>query len=80
LDRHGFGRYCLVSDIEGAEWEIWRNQREALSKADWMIFETHDHPSFGGYPQLIDEMSQDGELELVDRYGPVIVLRNRKTG
>jgi FkbM family methyltransferase len=76
LDRHEFGRYCLVSDIEGAEWELWRNQREALSRADWMIFETHDHSAFGRYPELIDQMAADPAIELVDRYGPVIVLRN----
>ena len=77
LRRHEVERYCLVSDIEGAEWSIWRNQRDSLLKADWMILETHDNQEFGTYQDLIAEMSNDGAFELVDRYGPVVVLRNR---
>lgn len=77
LDRHDYGRFCMVSDIEGAEWGLWRNQREALLRADWIILETHDNPRFGAYSQLIAEMSDSGPFELIDRYGPVVVLRNR---
>jgi FkbM family methyltransferase len=77
LDRHGIESYSLVSDIEGAEWSLWRNQREALLKAEVIILETHDNPEFGSYQDLITEMAGDPAFEIVDRYGPVVVLRNR---
>ena len=80
LRRHHVNRFSLMSDIEGAEWDLWRNEPDTLRRASWIIIETHDHPQFGSSDELIAELAADGGFTLVDRYGPVVALQNRKTG
>ncbi|HET9428655.1 MAG TPA: FkbM family methyltransferase [Allosphingosinicella sp.] len=80
LKRNGTDRFSLVSDIEGAEWDLWRNEPEVLRRASWIVMETHDHPDFGTSDELIASLAADGSFELVDRYGPVIALKSRAQG
>jgi FkbM family methyltransferase len=76
IERHGLKDFALITDIEGAEWEIWRNEPDAMRAARTIIMETHDSKR-GPYADLIRELAEDGAFELLDRYGPVIALRNR---
>jgi FkbM family methyltransferase len=38
---HGFSRFNLICDIEGLEYEMVRNEPDALRQADTLIMETH---------------------------------------
>jgi FkbM family methyltransferase len=75
VDRHDLGTFALVSDIEGIEWSMLRNDRATIERADTIIMETHDNAEFGRFPDLIAELSGLAGFQLVDRHGPVVVLK-----
>jgi FkbM family methyltransferase len=77
LARHRVSNFCLICDIEGTEWELWRHDYDGLCRASMVVMETHDNPRYGSHDDLIAELANDPSFELVDRYGPVVVLRNR---
>jgi len=74
VEAHGLTDFCLVSDIEGIEWRMLRNDLDCLSRARLIIMETHDSTGFGGYEDLIAELLATGRFTLIDRHGPVIAL------
>ncbi len=69
--------YSLVSDIEGAEWAMWQNDREFITRARICVFELHDAPDGRKAEELVEAIANDPELELLERYGHVVAFRRR---
>jgi hypothetical protein len=75
----GFERCTLVCDIEGAEVELIRREREVLRRSvETVIIETHDRvlgdaAPVGGTPRALEEIG----FEAVYESGDVYVFRNR---
>jgi hypothetical protein len=72
-------RYALVVDIEGAEFDLFENDRAALSRCTFAIVEIHP-VSFtergrrtAEFHRLVDEAG----FEIVDRIGNVLALKSR---
>jgi FkbM family methyltransferase len=75
IERHGLTDFALVSDIEGVEWRILKNDLDALACARMIVMETHDSPDNGTYEDLISALTATGRFDLIDRHGPVVVLQ-----
>lgn len=75
IERHGLTDFALVSDIEGVEWRILKNDLDALAKARMIVMETHDSPGNGSYEELVAALIATGRFDLIDRHGPVVVLQ-----
>ncbi|MEM7410410.1 MAG: FkbM family methyltransferase [Myxococcota bacterium] len=80
IERHGISEYQLVSDIEGAEAGILANDHAGLQRCRRWIAEFHS----GKYldkpfdpESLCETASRAHGFELVDSYGPVVVLDRR---
>lgn len=74
LAKHDIDRYALVCDIEGVEWDIFANDREALSRADVLIIEMHDRGDLTGVARQLAFVEQYELFRLVDHHGPVAVF------
>lgn len=72
---YGFADFCIVSDIEGAEWNVLEYEKDVLENARLIIIETHYVPEHGEAAAFATALSNT--FELVDRYGPVLVLARR---
>ena len=75
VKQQGFDRFNIICDIEGAEWELWRLDRDALQRADSIILETHDHPDYGTWKDLVAEIEATPGFYVVDRYSAVVVVK-----
>jgi len=75
IERHDLTDFALVSDIEGVEWRILKNDLDALASARMIVMETHDSPGNGSYEDLIAALQKTGRFDLIDRHGPVVVLK-----
>lgn len=73
------GRYALVCDIEGAEFDLLQNEAAQLSDCDTIIMELHP-PAYidrnSSVTAMLDMLSQAG-FEILDVSETVIVARNR---
>lgn len=74
IERHALDDFSLVSDVEGIEWEMLSHDIDALARARVIIVETHDHPIYGSWQQLIDRLLATRRFRLLDRHGCVLVL------
>jgi FkbM family methyltransferase len=75
-EEQNIGNYILVSDIEGAEIYLLKNDLVALDKCEQVIIETHDTNYMGDfykYQQMKDIFLSNGFV-LVDSYGPNYVF------
>ena len=77
LSRFEIEQYQLVCDIEGAELQIVRNDPESLRNCSQIIIELHGVREDGilVLPEEVLSMLYSLGFELIDRYGPVAVLR-----
>ncbi len=75
LRKRGFGRFNLVCDIEGMEYEMVQREADALKKADTIIMETHGR--IIGEEKLASMTTSLQELgfRVVDETGFVVVLQ-----
>ena len=71
----GFTRFSLVCDIEGVEYELVRNEADALQTADTIIMETHGR--LIGEEKLNFMMTRLQELgfRVIEETGYVVVLQ-----
>jgi FkbM family methyltransferase len=71
----GFGRYNLVCDIEGLEYDLVCQEADVLKKADTVILETHaryiGEEKFRMMLAKLDELG----FKIVERIGFVLVLQ-----
>lgn len=77
VTRLGTTRYAVVSDVEGAEWDIWKHDQAALKGAVICVFELHDALDGRPVSDLITAIATNDEFELLDRYGNVVVFRGK---
>lgn len=77
LETHQLTDYCLVSDIEGVEWQIVAHDFEALAKARVIVMETHDVAEYGKFQKLIEQITASGLFDHVDLHGAVAVFIRR---
>ena len=72
-------RYQLISDIEGAELEILRQDLDSLKGCQQIIIELHSVKENGTFVTVEDMLNQlqSCGFEIIDRYGSVAVLRRR---
>lgn len=75
VERHRLTDFALVSDIEGVEWRMLQNDLDALASARMIVMETHKNSGDGSYEDLIAALLGTGRFDLVDRHGPVVVLK-----
>ncbi|MEO1922364.1 MAG: FkbM family methyltransferase [Sphingomonadaceae bacterium] len=66
--------YSIVSDIEGAEWEMFEREGDLLAGAEMVVMELHDG-SRGRWQDLLEIIRQDDRFEYIDNYGPVVVFQ-----
>lgn len=66
------GKYCLISDIEGAEASIFFNDTASLTNCERIIVELDDTP-FGTVEDQIKKLNSIG-FSVTERYGQVIVM------
>jgi FkbM family methyltransferase len=72
---HGFGRFSLVCDIEGKEYDLVCHEIEVLKKADVIVMETHARLiGEDKNKDLIRKMTDIG-FRIVEEDGFVITLR-----
>lgn len=76
--RLGGGDYSIVSDIEGAEWAMWENDRESITRARTCVFELHDAPDGRKAAILFEAIAKDPDVKLLERYGNVIAFGRRR--
>lgn len=77
LDFQGIDEFVLVSDIEGAEYELIKNDKAALAKCQQMIIELHsDEGGRFTVDSLVDDIKSLG-FEQVGRDGHVFVFEPR---
>jgi FkbM family methyltransferase len=74
IERHSLDDFCLVSDVEGVEWQILREDAAALARARRIIIEAHDRDGYGGHEAFLDELPRAIPFRQVDRYGCVAVF------
>ncbi|WP_066807266.1 FkbM family methyltransferase [Sphingomonas asaccharolytica] len=74
IEHHAFDDFCLVSDVEGVEWQILREDAAALTRARRIIIETHDRDGYGGYEAFLEELPRAIPFRQIDRYGCVAVF------
>lgn len=69
------GTVLMISDIEGAEWDLFESDAEALGRVDAAIVEVH----FGDGRNIehFMRLATDCGFEVAHRDGPVILLRRR---
>jgi FkbM family methyltransferase len=77
--RHDIGHFCLVSDVEGVEWQFLREDPGALAGASRVILEAHDRAGYGSSDAFIEELVDSGMFRLIDRYGCVAVFDRVET-
>ncbi len=73
--RHGFSRFSLVCDIEGAEWQIFEHDLAALGAVDWLVIEMHAVAGLETAEAQIARIEATGLFHLVDQHGNVAVFR-----
>jgi len=72
---HGFGRFSLVCDIEGKEYDLVCHEIEVLKKADVIVMETHARLiGEDKNKDLISKLTKIG-FKIVEEDGFVITLR-----
>jgi FkbM family methyltransferase len=77
LDERQIGGYVLVSDIEGAEAELFDREREALGRCAAAVVEFHATKR-GGVSVTVDEeieRARQAGFVVLARHGPVCALR-----
>lgn len=74
VERHALDGFCLVSDVEGVEWQILREDAGALTRAQRIIIEAHARERFGGYGAFLEELPKAIPFREIDRYGCVAVF------
>jgi FkbM family methyltransferase len=74
---HDCRSFSVVSDIEGAEWDLWDQDKAALLRARICVFELHD--SFDGRTagELMELIRSDPDFDLLASYGNVVAFRPR---
>ena len=72
LREHEVTDYCLLADIEGAEWELVERDGDALSTCRRAVVELHDTGK-ASVDTLVEAFGRLG-LKLVDRRAQVVVL------
>lgn len=75
---HDCRSFSVVSDIEGAEWDLWDQDKAALLRARICVFELHD--SFDGRTagELMELIrSSDPAFHVLASYGNVVAFRPR---
>jgi FkbM family methyltransferase len=72
LKEHEVTDYCLLADIEGAEWEVVERDPDALATCQQAIVELHDGGEASA-ESLVEAFGRLG-LKLVDRHARVVVL------
>jgi FkbM family methyltransferase len=72
LKEHAVTDYCLLADIEGAEWEIVERDPDALATCQQAVVELHNHEQ-ASTESLIGAFGRLG-LHVVDRHAGVVVL------
>jgi len=77
VDRFALRDFAVVSDIEGVEWQIVENDLDTLKRARVLVLELHDSDGYGSYQDLLAKLLATQAFELIDQYGPVVVLRPR---
>ena len=66
------GKYCLISDIEGADAAIFYNDIASLDNCERIIAELDDSP-LGTIEDQIEKLKSIG-FSVTERYGQVIVM------
>jgi FkbM family methyltransferase len=77
LNRESFTEFRLVSDIEGAEWELLTHDLSALKRCKQTIIEMHetrDGSRLRTVDELVEQWVARTHHRLVARYGPVCVF------
>lgn len=70
--------FSLVSDIEGAEWDLFEREGDWLARARIIIMELHDRGDGGSantWRDLLTQLGRDKRFEVIDSYGPVVVFK-----
>lgn len=79
LEEHAIGDYCLVSDIEGVEWDIVANDAAALSRARIVVIEMHAVAGLETERAQIDRIMATGLFNVIDSYGAVVALMQKSS-
>ena len=66
------GRYCLITDIEGAQASIFFKDSDSLTNCERIIAELSDHP-LGNVEDQINKLISIG-FSITEKYGSVLVL------
>lgn len=74
LEKYNLRDFVLVSDIEGAEWSMFKNDLPALRRATLIIIELHNSDRGEPYGVLLNQILGAG-FELMDQYGSTCVFR-----
>lgn len=77
LDRNGIADFCLVSDIEGVEWDIFAHDIDALSRARVIVLEMHAASGVESECAQIDTILATGLFDIIDSYGAVVALARK---
>jgi FkbM family methyltransferase len=79
LRAHQLGEYALVTDIEGAEAFVFRDDAKALGRCRIIVAELHDMDVDGTRVRPDDFVRQLEQLgfDLIERHGPVIAMTRR---
>jgi FkbM family methyltransferase len=72
LDEHQVSDYCLLADIEGAEWDVVEQDSGALAGCRQAIVEVHENGS-AETESLVDAFGRLG-LKRVDEHAGVVVF------
>ena len=79
LIRNDIKRCNLICDIEGAEVFLLHFDKDGIRKCETIIIETHffkyDEEMFT--PTIIKNLFLDMGFNMIDEYGPVLVLKNK---
>lgn len=75
VTEHGFGRFSLVCDIEGKEYDLVGNEIEVLKKADVIIMETHARLIGEEKNRLLISRLTDAGFRVIEEDGFVTTLQ-----
>jgi FkbM family methyltransferase len=75
VTERGFGRFSLVCDIEGKEYDLVGNEIEVLKKADVIIMETHARLIGEDKNKLLISKLTDAGFRVIEEDGFVTTLR-----
>jgi hypothetical protein len=75
VTERGFGRFSLVCDIEGKEYDLVGNEIEVLKKADVIIMETHARLIGEDKNRFLISKLTDAGFRVIEEDGFVTTLR-----